>query len=211
MNMVPLNDIKYDGLGAVWLSDLSGGNRQKVELITEPLKNMDKFVLNLPTAEAVYEKKELNGDCLTTYSSYVKIYEGQKGGSLIAFGSSSDAMFLINKDKAYGRTFSKSGADLKDINSAVEETLEYRYRTMETSTLNAAVMSGGSILKFTAQDTAYKYSSVSETSGKVSYKNGGESVYRETTASVREIYKKYEAFLLQSSSLNFAKVFQALI
>lgn len=210
MDMVPLNDVKYDGLGAVWSSDLSGGNRQKVELITEPPKNMDKFVLHLPTAEVVYKRQELNDGCLKTYSASVKIFEGLKGGSLISFGCSRDAMFLLTEGKAGERTFSKSGAALKDINNAVEETWEYRYRTMETSTLNAAVMSGGSVLKFTAQNTAYKYSSVSETNGTVSYKNGGESVYRETAASIREIYKKYEA-ILKSDHVKFANAFQVLI
>ena len=211
MNMVPLNDVKYDGLGAVWSSDLSGGNRQRVELITEPLKNMDKFELHLPTAEVIYKKKELDDDCLKTYSASVKFYEGLKGGSLITLGGSRDAIFLLTEGKSGDRTFSKSGAALKNINNAVEETWEYRYRTMETSTVNAAIMSGGSVLKFTAQNTAYKYSSVSETNGTVSYKNGGESVYRETAASIREIYKKYEAILLQSDPVRFAKAFQAWI
>lgn len=210
MDMIPLNDIKYDGLGAVWSSDLSGGNRQKVELKTEPPKNMDKFVLHLPTAEVVYKRKELNDGCLKTYSESVKIFENMKGGSLISFNCNRDFMFLLTEGKAGERTFSKSGEALKDINSAVEETVEYRYRTLETSTLNAAVMSGGSVLKFTAQNTAYKSSSVSETNGTVSYKNGGESVYRETSASIREIYKKYEA-ILKFDNVKFANAFQALI
>lgn len=211
MNMVPLNDIKYDSLGAVWSSDLSGGNRKKVELITEPPKNMDKFVLHLPDAEVVYKRKELNDGCLKTYSASVKLFEGMKGGSLISFGSSRDAMFLLTEGKACDRTFGKSGAALKDINDAVEETCEYRYRTLETSTLNAAVMSGGSVFKFTEQNTAYKHLSISETTGTVSCKNGNGSVYRETAASIREIYKKFEAILLQSDSVRFANVFQALI
>ena len=169
------------------------------------LPNRDRFVLNLPTSETIYKRQELTTDesmaegC-AYYSSYTeRVMEFGSGGRLIS--TSNDGYFLINTDK-YQQTFGKSGADMNDIDHAVEETWERIERSFEHTEVsgslwgsvnkNGHIVGGG--FGFTMQSTVYKELSVSETKGSVSYKDGAVGAYMEKAMSFREIYNRFIEF-----------------
>ena len=175
--------------------------------------NADKFVLNLPTSETVCKRTEFVTDermgegcayCYT-YMERTLTFESEKYGITTMSHSSSDGYFVINLDKS-SQTFGKSGADMNNIEHAVEETWERRERTLEQSTISGSLSGAvtgnngtvGGSLEFAAQNTLYKYSSVSAAKGTIAYKNGGLGSYREVATSSREIYNKCAVFLAEA-------------
>lgn len=162
------------------------------------LPNRDKFVLNLPTTETIYKKQELTTDKSMSegcayYSSYTERVLEFGSGTLTSI--SNDGYFVINTDK-YQQTFGKSGADMNDIDHAVEETWERIERSLEqtevSGSLSGLVWKNGHLVRgslgFTMQSSIFKELSVSLTKGSVSYKDGAMSAYREKAMSFREIY-----------------------
>lgn len=175
--------------------------------------NIDRFVLNLPTSETIYKRQEFVTDermgegcafCYT-YMERTLTFESEKNGISTISSSEEGGYFVINLDKS-SQTFGKSGADMSNIEHAVEETIEHRNRSFEQSTvfggLSGEVTGNGSTiggaLGFAAQTAIYKYSSESETKGTVSYKNGGTAIYSEKAISSREIYNKCAVFLAKA-------------
>jgi len=175
--------------------------------------NIDRFVLNLPTSETIYNRKEFVTDermgegcafCYT-YMERTLTFESEKYGISTISSREEGGYFVINLDKS-SQTFGKSGADMSNIEHAVEETLEHRNRSFEQSTVYGG-LSGkitvndktiGGALGFAAQTSIYKYLSASETKGTVSYKNGGIGSYSEKSVSSREIYNKCAVFLAKA-------------
>ena len=199
---------------AVYSFNSAASRTETVDFSTaKNFTNADKFVLNLPTSETACKRTEFVADermgegcayCYT-YMERTLTFESDKYGISTVSQSSSGGYFAINLDKNT-QTFGKSGVNMNDIGHAVEETRERKERTLEQSIISGSLSGaaagnnqtvGGSI-GFAAQNTTYKYSSVSTTKGTVSYKNGGAGNYRETAASSREIYNKCAVFLAEA-------------
>lgn len=198
---------------AIWSSNTAASKTEKVEFSTaERFANADRFVLNLPNSETVSQRTEFVTDesmgegcafCYT-YMERTLNFESEKY-RISAVSSSSGGYFAINFD-TNARTFGKSGADMNNIEHAVEETLERKDRSLEQSIISgslsgAVTVNGqtvGGSLEFAEKNTVYKYSSAGTTNGTVSYKNGGIGNYRETAMSSREIYNKCAVFLAKA-------------
>ncbi|MCM1022749.1 MAG: hypothetical protein NC395_01660 [Prevotella sp.] len=206
--------MKIDGAninsGLVWSSDTAVRRGEKVDF-ADPAKpaNADRFVLNLPAAETVYKRQEFTADesmgtgCAFCYTYMERTLEFENGGKLtIVSDKSEDGCFVINSDKD-GRTFAGSGVDMDGISRAVEETWERTERSLEqaaasgslSGTVSGGGFAAGGSLGFAAQASLYRHSSVRETKGAVSFKNGGTGVYRENAVSSRELYNKCAVFL----------------
>lgn len=200
--------------GVVWNGNAESVKAEKIDFSNaRKPSNTDKFVLNLPTSETIYKRKEFVTDermgegcafCYT-YMERTLTFENGKYGTTTFSSRDSGGYFIINSDKT-NLTFGKSGADMNSIRHAVEETRERRDRTLEQSTISGSLSGvitgndrtvGGSV-GFAAKNTVYKYSSVRETKGTVSYKNGGAGFYREKAMSSREIYNKCAVFLAEA-------------
>lgn len=208
-----VNNINTDSY-AVRNSNTSAVRTEEADFLnTKKFANADRFVLNLPTSETVYKRTEFVTDermgescayCYT-YMERTLTFESEKYGISTVSSSSTGGYFVINLDKN-AQTFGKSGADMNDIEHAVEETLERKNRALEQSTISGSLSGeitgnyqtvGGS-LGFTVQNTTYKYSSAGITKGTVAYKNGGAGNYREIAVSSREIYNKCAVFLAEA-------------
>lgn len=207
-----------NGSGVVWNSNFTRtkAEKAKVSNIAKPA-NTDKLVLNLPVNETVYNRQEFVSDermgegcafCYT-YMERTLTFASGKCGALTLKSSDASGYFVINADKTK-QTFGKSGADMNDIEHAVEETWERRDRAWKQSTVSGGLSVGiagdnqtiGGAIGFTKQNTMYKYSSASETKGTLAFKNGGVENYRETAFSSREIYNKCAAFLAKAFGEN---------
>ncbi len=207
-----------NGSGVVWNSNFTRTKAEKAEVsnIAKPA-NTDKLVLNLPINETVYNRQEFVSDqqmgegcafCYT-YMERTLTFASGKCGALTFKSSGGDGYFVINADKTK-QTFGKSGADMNDIEHAVEETWERRDRAWKQSTVSGGLSAGiagdnqmtGGAIGFTEQSTTFKYSSASETKGMLVFKNGGVGNYRETAFSSREIYNKCAAFLAKAFGEN---------
>lgn len=202
------------GSDMVWNKNTAAVKAETIDFSNaERPANIDRFVLNLPTSETIYNRKEFVTDermgegCAFCYTYMEKTltFESEKNGISTISSSEEGGYFVINLDKS-SQTFGKSGADMSNIEHAVEETLEHRNRSFEQSTVYGG-LSGeitvndktiGSALGFAAQTAIYKYSSASETKGTVSYKNGGIGSYSEKSVSSREIYNKCAVFLAKA-------------
>ncbi len=208
-----VNSVK-NGSGAVWNDRMAVGRLEKVDF-TNSLKpaNLDKFELNLPTTETIYQRKEfitnetMSEDCAFcyTYMERKLTFADGKGGNLTILSGKSDGVWLVNM-KGSERTFGKSGVNMTEIGNAVEETWERRERSVEQCTISGGLLgavagNGGTVggaFGFAAQSTVYKYSSASVTKGTVAYKNGAAGNYRETASSSCEIYNKCAVFLAEA-------------
>ena len=171
--------------------------------------NKDKFVLNLPAVETIYKRQEFSTDermaegCAYCCTYMERVLNFGSGAKIIS--SSYDGYFVINTDRDQ-RTFGKSGADMDDISHAVEETWELRTRSLEQTTLSGSLSGSvtkngrtfGGSLGFEMQSTVYRYLSVSETKGMVSYKDGSIGAYREKEISYQEIYDMCAKFLAEA-------------
>lgn len=207
-----INNVNIDS-HAIWNSNTAAVKSEKVEFSSaEKFANADRFVLNLPTSEAVCKRTEFVTDermgegcafCYTYMERTLTFGSGEYGISNVS--RSSGGYFAINFDKN-ARTFGKSGADMNDIEHAVEETRERIDRTLEQSTISGSLSGtvtgngqtvGGS-LGFAVRNTSYKYSSASTTQGTVAYKNGRTGNYRGVSMSSREIYNKCAVFLAEA-------------
>lgn len=207
-----------NGFGVVWNSNFTRTKAEKAEVsnIAKPA-NTDKPVLNLPINETVYNRQEFVSDqqmgegcafCYT-YMERTLTFASGKCGALTFKSSGGDGYFVINADKTK-QTFGKSGADMNDIEHAVEETWERRDRALKQSTVSGGLSAGisgdnqtfGVSIGFAEQSTMYKYSNVSKTKGTLAFKNGGVGNYRETAFSSREIYNKCAAFLAKAFGEN---------
>ena len=171
--------------------------------------NMDKLVLVLPVSETTATRKEFvtnertaegSAFCYTYMERTLTFADGSTFTS-----TSRDSTIAINLDK-HKQTFGKSGADMNDMSHAVEETLEYRERSLSQTSISGGISGSGSgnggevggSLGFAAQSSVYKYSSVSKTKGAILFKNGAIGNYRENAFSVREIYNKCAVFLAEA-------------
>ncbi len=207
-----------NGFSVVWNSDTARTKAEKTEVsnIAKPA-NTDKLVLNLPVSETIYNRQEFVTDermgegcafCYT-YMERTLTFASGKSGSLTIKSSGEGGYFVINADKTK-QTFGKSGADMNDIEHAVEETWERRDRAWQQSTVSgglSAEIAGdnqtvGGAIGFAEQSTAYKYSSVSATKGTLAFKNGGVGNYRAAAFSSREIYNKCAVFLAKAFGAN---------
>lgn len=198
-----INNMNID-LQTAWNSNTASVKSEKADFTSaEKLANADRFVLNLPASEAVCKRTEFVTDermgegcafCYTYMERTLTFGSGKYGISTVSC-SNSGGYFAINFDKN-ARTFGKSGADMNDIEHAVEETRERIDRTLEQSTISGS-LSGGS-LAFAVRNTSYKYSSAGTTQGAVAYKNGGAGSYRGISMSSREIYNKCAVFLAEA-------------
>ncbi|MDE6763834.1 MAG: hypothetical protein K2J73_09160 [Oscillospiraceae bacterium] len=181
-----INSVNNNYSPVVWNSSNVTGRGEKIDFSNTPKPaNADKFVLNLPANETIYQRKEfvtdesMGEDCAFCYTYMERTLAY---GTLTVSSSISDGYFVINKD---GQTFGKSGADMNNIEHAVEETLERKDRALEKTTLSgslsgAVTVNGhtvGGALGFAVQNTTYKYSSESVTKGTIAYKNGGAGIY----------------------------------
>ncbi len=208
--------------GAVWNDRVAVGRLEKVDF-TNALKpaKLDKFELNLPTTETIYERKEfvtnetMSEDCAFcyTYMERKLTFADGKGGNLTIISGKSDGVWQLNM-KGSERTFGKSGVNMTEIGNAVEETWERRERSVEQCTISgslpgAVTVNGskvGGALGFAVQSTLYKYSSASATKGTVTYKNGAAGNYRETASSSRELYNKCAVFLAEAFGENSSEL-----
>ncbi len=207
-----------NGSGVVWNSNFTRTKAEKAEVsnIAKPA-NTDKLVLNLPKSETVYNRQEFVTDermgegcafCYT-YMERTLTFASGKCGALTFKSSDVGGYFVINADKTK-QILSKSGADMNDIEHAVEETWERRDRAWKQSTVSGGLSAGiagdnqmtGGAIGFTEQSTTFKYSSASETKGMLAFKNGGVGNYRKTAFSSREIYNKCAAFLAKAFGEN---------
>lgn len=184
---------------AVWTS-LAPSAEKRGETVEfskySPPANADKFVLQLPSSEVVYKRSELfTGGKLGDNTAYCSTYSERRinlGDSVLSV-SRSDGYFVINPD---GQKFGKSGADIKNIRHATEETAEYINRSAMTNTVDAAFSAdvtengrtAGVSLELALRNAVYRYSKVSETKGNVLFKNGGINSYRENALKYRELY-----------------------
>lgn len=206
-----VNNVNNNGSVMIWSSDNSVRKGEKIDFAnTSKPANADRFVLNLPISETVYKRQEfvtnekMGEDCAYCYTYMERTLNF---GDFTISSSSADGYFVINKD---GQKFGKSGADMNNIEHAAEETIERINRALEQSSLSAgmsgAVTENGQTasgsLEFEMRNTVYKYSSVSETKGAVSYKNGGKGIYRVRAATNREIYNKCAVFLAEAFGKN---------
>lgn len=208
-----INSVNTDS-HAIWNSSTAAVKTEKVEFSkAEKFANADRFVLNLPASEAVCKRTEFVTDermgegcafCYTYMERTLSFGNGEYGISTVSC-SSSGGYFAINFDKD-ARTFGKSGADMNDIEHAVEETREHINRTLEQSTISGSLSGAvtgngqtvGGSLGFAVRNTSYKYSSAGTTQGAVAYKNGGTGNYRGVSMSSREIYNKCAVFLAEA-------------
>ena len=192
------------------------GEAEKIDFSKAPAPaNKDKFVLNLPTVETIYKRQEFSTDdsmaegCAFCYTYMERVLNFGSGDRIIS--KSNDGYFVINTDKDQ-RTFGRSGADMDDIDHAVEETFECRLRSLEQTTVSGSLSGSvtengqtvGGSLGFAMQSTLYRYLSVSETKGMVAYKNGAMSAYRERAVSFREVYNRCAMFLAEAFGENSA-------
>ncbi|MBD5146897.1 MAG: hypothetical protein HDT21_13470 [Ruminococcus sp.] len=208
-----VNNINADS-HAIWNSNTAAVKTETVDFSNaKKLANADRFVLNLPASESVYKRTEFVTDermgegcayCYT-YMERTLTFESEKYVTSTVSSSSTGGYFVINLDKN-AQTFGKSGADMNNIEHAVEETWERKDRALEQSTVSGSLSGtitgndqtvGGS-LGFAVQNTTYKYSSAGTTKGTVAYKNGGVGNYREIAVSSREIYNKCAVFLAEA-------------
>lgn len=185
----------------VWSSETSPRRGERVEFTSEKPANADKFVLNLPAAEAVYTRQEFVADermgegCAFCYTYMERTLLFENGGGITLMpGRSEGGYFAINTDKD-DRTFANSWVDMDGISRAVEESLELIYRSAERTSASGSLSGNGFAAGFAAQSTVYKYSSAKVTSGTVSYKNGAAGNYLGSALSSREIYNKCAVFL----------------
>ncbi len=200
--------------GVVWNENAESVKAEKIDFSNaRKPSNSDKFVLNLPTSETIYKRKEFVTDermgegcafCYT-YMERTLTFGSGKYGTATFSSRDSGGYFIINSDKT-DLTFGESGADMNNIKHAVEETRERRDRTLEQSAISGSLSGiitgndrtiGGSV-GFAVKNTVYKYSSVRETKGAVAYKNGGAGFYREKAMSSREIYNRCAVFLAEA-------------
>lgn len=207
-----INNMNIDSQ-TVWNSNTTAVKTEKVEFSSaEKLANEDRFVLNLPVSETVCKRTEFVTDermgegcafCYTYMERTLTFGNGEYETSTVS--RSSGGYFAINFDKN-ARTFGKSGADMNDIEHAVEETREHINRTLEQSTISGSLSGAvtgngqtvGGSLGFAVRNTSYKYSSAGTTQGAVAYKNGGAGSYRGVSMSSREIYNKCAVFLAEA-------------
>ncbi|MDE7302707.1 MAG: hypothetical protein K2N60_05240 [Oscillospiraceae bacterium] len=207
-----VNNINTDS-HAVWNSSTAAVKTETADFSNvKKIANADKFVLNLPTSETVCKRTEFVTDermgegcayCYT-YMERTLTFESEKYGISTISSGSTGGYFVINLDKN-AQTFGKSGADMNNIEHAVEETWERKDRALEQSTISGSLSGAvtgnnqtvGGSLGFAAQIQTYKYLSASTTKGTVAYKNGGVGNYREIAVSSREIYNKCAVFLAE--------------
>lgn len=175
---------------AVWTS-LAPSAEEKGETVDfskySPPANADKFVLQLPSSEVVYKRSELfTGGKLGDNTAYCSTYSERRislGDSVLSI-SHSGGYFIIDPD---GQKFGKSGADIKNIRQAAEETLERINRSSEQSTLKVDLSADAEVngntakasLEFAMRHAVYRYSKASATKGNILFKNGGVGIYRE--------------------------------
>lgn len=211
-----INNVNIDPQ-TVWNSNTMSVKSEKADFTSaEKFANADRFVLSLPASEAVSKRTEFVTDermgegcafCYTYMERTLAFGSGKYGISTVS--CSSGGYFAINFDKD-ARTFGKSGADMNDIEHAVEETRERIDRTLEQSTISGSLSGAvtgngqtvGGSLGFAVRNTSYKYSSAGTTQGAVSYKNGGTGSYCGVSMSSREIYNKCAVFLAEAFGEN---------
>lgn len=211
-----INNVNIDPQ-TVWNSNTTSVKSEKADFTSaEKFANADRFVLSLPASEAVSKRTEFVTDermgegcafCYTYMERTLAFGSGKYGISTVS--CSSGGYFAINFDKD-ARTFGKSGADMNDIEHAVEETRERIDRTLEQSTISGSLSGAvtgngqtvGGSLGFAVRNTSYKYSSAGTTQGAVSYKNGGTGSYCGVSMSSREIYNKCAVFLAEAFGEN---------
>lgn len=184
-----VNNINNNGSPIVWSSNSSFPQRGEKVDFSKSVRpaNADKFVLELPSSETVYKRSELvtgekMGDGCAFCSTYTE--KTLDFGNTSVSVTSSDGYFVINTE---GQKFGKSGADIKNIRQAAEETLERINRSSEQSTLKVDLSADAEVngntakasLEFAMRNAVYRYSKASATKGNILFKNGGIGIYRE--------------------------------
>lgn len=184
-----VNDLSNNGSPIVWSSNSSFPQRGEKVDFSKSVRpaNADKFVLELPSSETVYKRSELvtgekMGDGCAFCSTYTE--KTLDFGNTSVSVTSSDGYFVINTER---QKFGKSGADIKNIRQAAEETLERINRSSEQSTLKVDLSADAEVnrntakasLEFAMRNAVYRYSKVSGIKGNILFKNGGVGIYRE--------------------------------